>query len=55
MFFLIEFKDFLSCDYFRYNIIIGCLEYKDYFRYIFEHKTSYVCNTKRYLVYNSIS
>jgi hypothetical protein len=55
MFFLVEFKDFLSCNCFRYNITIGYLKYKDYFGYIFEHKTSYIYNTKRYLVYNFIS
>jgi hypothetical protein len=55
MFFLIEFEDFLSYDCFRYNIIIGYLEYRDYFRYVFEYKTSYIYNTKRYLVYSSIS
>jgi hypothetical protein len=55
MFFLVEFEDFLSCDYFRHNIIIGCLEYKDYFGYVFERKTSYIYNPERYLVYSSIS
>jgi hypothetical protein len=55
MFFLIEFEDFLSYSYFRYNIVIGYLEYKDYFGYIFERKTSYIYNPERYLVYSFIS
>jgi hypothetical protein len=55
MFFLVEFKDFLSYGCFRYNIIIGCLEYRDYFGYVFEYKTSYICNPEYYLVYSSIS
>jgi hypothetical protein len=55
MFFLVEFEDFLFYGYFRYNIIIGYFEYRDYFGYIFEYKTSYICNTERYLVYSFIS
>jgi hypothetical protein len=55
VFFLIEFEDFLSYGCFRYNIAIGYLEYRDYFRYVFEHKASYIYNPERYLVYNSIS
>jgi hypothetical protein len=55
MFFLVEFEDFLSCDCFRHNIAISYLEYKDYFRYIFEHKAFYIYNPERYLVYSSIS
>jgi hypothetical protein len=55
MFFLVEFEDFLSCDCFRHNITIGYLEYKDYFRYVFERKASYVYNPERNLVYSSIS
>jgi hypothetical protein len=55
MFFLVEFEDFLSYGYFRYNITIGYLKYKDYFGYIFEYKTFYIYNTERHLVYSSIS
>jgi hypothetical protein len=55
VFFLVEFEDFLSYGYFRYSITIGYLEYKDYFGYISEYKTSYIYNTERYLVYNFIS
>jgi hypothetical protein len=55
MFFLVEFEDFLSCGYFQYSVIISCLEYKDYFGYVFERKTSYVYNPERYLVYSSTS
>jgi hypothetical protein len=55
MFFLVEFKDFLSYNYFRYSVAIGCLEYKDYFGYIFEYKASYIYNPEHYLVYSSIS
>jgi hypothetical protein len=36
VFFLMKFEDFLSYGCFRYSIAIGCLEYRDYFRYIFE-------------------
>jgi hypothetical protein len=55
MFFLVEFKDFLSYGYFQHSVTIGCLEYRDYFGYVFERKASYVCNPERYLVYSSIS
>jgi hypothetical protein len=55
VFFLVEFEDFLSCGYFRHNITIGCLKYRDYFGYVFEYKASYIYNTERYLVYSSTS
>jgi hypothetical protein len=55
VFFLVKFEDFLSYDCFWYNIIIGYLEYKNYFGYVFEYKISYIYNPEYYLVYSSIS
>jgi hypothetical protein len=55
MFFLVEFEDFLSCSYFRYNVTISYLKYRDYFGYVFEHKASYIYNPEYYLVYSFIS
>jgi hypothetical protein len=38
VFFLVEFEDFLSYSYFRHNVTINCLKYRDYFGYVFERK-----------------
>jgi hypothetical protein len=55
VFFLVEFEDFLSYDCFRYSVAIGYFEYRNYFGYIFERKTSYIYNPECYLVYSFTS